>query len=354
MKREPPQGEGQPPIVLPGSLKVAVDSVFLNVSVRNSTTNHSIVGLQKDDFHIYENGVQQQVAQFLPSEAPFNLLLLLDVSGSTASYLKLMRQAAIDFTHQIKTNDRVAIATFSNTVQLVENFTNDRTAAERAINRIKSGGGTAFYDALMTCLDRYMRGIEGRSAIVVFTDGVDNQLERRGGSIVRYDELYRRVQEADTIIYTIFLDTERDVMTRYPTRRPGGGGGWPGGRRRFPGGTFPFPIPIPQPAPSPQPRPNPYPRGQRNETAVYEEARNQLQEIADQTGGRMYAPHKIEELSGVYSEIADDLRVQYQLGYNSTNRSRDGAWREIRVQVAGHPDAVVRTRKGYYARKDSA
>ncbi len=356
-EREPSPRDGQHPVVLPDTLKVDVDSVFLNVSVRDRNTNRSLPNLQKEDFRIYEDGVQQQVAQFLPSEAPFNLLLLLDVSGSTASYLKLMKQAAIDFTHEIKENDRVAIATFNNSVELVQNFTNDRTAAERAINRIRSGGGTAFYDALMTCLNRYMHGIEGRSAIVVFTDGVDNQLEGRGGSMTRYDQLYRRVQEADTMIYTILLDTEGDVMSRAPMGRRGGIGGYPGGRRggRFPGGGFPFPIPFPQPSPSPYPTPSPspYPRSQRNESAAYEEARNQLQEIADQTGGRMYSPHKIDELSGVYSEIADDLRIQYQLAYNSTNLAHDGAWREIRILIDNRPEAVVRTRKGYYARKEA-
>ncbi len=356
-ERETSPGDGQHPLVLPDTLKVDVDSVFLNVSVRDRNTNRSVPGLQKDDFRIYEDGAPQQVAQFLPSEAPFNLLLLLDVSGSTASYLKLMKQAAVDFTHQINESDRVAVATFNNSVELIQNFTNDRTAAERAINRIRSGGGTAFYDALMTCLDRYMRGIEGRSAIVVFTDGVDNQLEGMGGSMTRYDQLYRRVQEADTMIYTILLDTEGDVMSRAPMGRRGGIGGYPGGRRggRFPGGGFPFPIPFPQPSPSPYPTPSPspYPRSQRNESAAYEEARNQLQEIADQTGGRMYSPHKIDELSGVYSEIADDLRIQYQLAYNSTNLAHDGAWREIRILIDNRPEAVVRTRKGYYARKEA-
>ena len=355
-KREASPGEGQAPVVLSDTLKVNVDSVFLNVSVRDRDTSRSVAGLRKEDFTIYEDGVKQQVAQFFPSEAPFNLLLLLDTSGSTESYVGMMKKAAIDFTRQIKETDRIAVATFSNGVQLAENFTNDRSAAERAINHIKSGGGTAFYDALRTCLDRYMRGIEGRSAILVFTDGVDNQLEGKGGSVTTYDQLYRRVQESDTIIYTIFLDTEGQMASRGPMGRPGGGG-WPGGGRgrRYPGGGFPFPLPVPQPYPSPSPSPSPYPRGrQQNERAVYEEARDQLMEIAEQTGGRMYTPHKIDELSGVYSEIADDLRIQYELGYNSTNRAHDGAWREIRVEVMNHPGAVVRTRKGYYARKDNS
>jgi Ca-activated chloride channel family protein len=315
--------------------------------VRDRSTSRSIPSLQKDDFRVYEDGVKQQIDQFLPTEAPFNLLLLLDVSGSTQSYLHLMKQAAIDFTRQIKANDRVAVATFNSRVQLVQDFTNDRAAAARAINRIQSGGGTAFYDALMTCINQYMRNVEGRSAIVVFTDGVDNQLEGKPGtgSQTTYDELFRRIQEIDTIIYTIFLDTEGQVST-VTQRRPGGIGGWPGGRRgRFPG-SIPFPIP--------QPTPNPAPRRQQNQRAIYEEARDQLQEIAEQTGGRMYSPHRIGELSSVYSEIADDLRIQYQLGYNSTNRARDGRWREIRVIVESHPEAEVRTRKGYYARREAA
>ncbi len=341
------------PVAVQGTydLKVNVDSVFLNASVRERTTNRSIPGLQKNDFRIYEDGVEQPIQQLLPTEAPFNLLLLLDVSGSTQSYLHLMKEAAIDFTKQINAKDRIAIATFNSGVQLTQNFTNDRSAAERAINRIKSGGGTAFYDALMTCLNTYMRGIEGRSAIVVFTDGVDNQLERQGtGSHITYDQLYRRVQESDTIIYTIFLDTEGQMQS---ARRGSGtgSGGWPGGRRR---GGFPGSFPLPFPMPTPQPSPNPYPRRRADETAIYEEASEQLHEIAEQTGGRMYTPHKTSELSGVYSEIADDLRIQYLLAYNSTNRAQDGRWRQIQVEVANHPEAVVRTRRGYYARKESA
>lgn len=354
-QRETVSPESRPPVTVQGeyALKIAVDSVYLNVSVRDRNTNRSIGGLKREDFLVFEDRAQQEVAELVPAEAPFNLLLLLDVSGSTQSFLRLMKQAAIDFTRQIKANDRIAIATFNSNVQLVENFTNNRATAEKAINSIRSGGGTAFYDALMTCLDRYMRGIEGRSAIVVFTDGVDNQLIGMGGAGSRttFDELYRRVQEGDTIIYTIFLNTEDQVpsMTRSRSRFPGGVGGYPGqypgGRRRggFPGG-IPFPMPAPQPSP------NPVPRRQQDVGAIFAEAKEQLQEIADETGGRMYTPRKIGELSGVYSEIADDLRIQYLLAYNSTNTKRDGGWREIRVEVENRPEAVARTRRGYYAR----
>ncbi len=371
LTQEAPAAAQQAPVVMDGgfALKVDVDSVFLNLSARERNSNRSVPGLLKEDFRVYEDGVKQEISHFLPTEAPFDLLLLMDVSGSTQSYLNLMKKAAIDFTRQIKPTDRVAIATFNSSVQLVENFTNDRSLAERAIQRIHSGGGTAFYDALLTCIGRYMKGVEGRKAIVVFTDGVDNQLEGRTveGSHTTFNELYRQVQESDTIIYTIFLDTEGMVpgMTRGQSRFPpiiggypgGGRTGYPGGGRTgYPGsypGSIPLPIPIPQPVPQPRPGGGPggMPGGRGDPREVYEIARNQLNDIAEQTGGRMYSPRRIEELSGVYTEIAEDLRVQYQLAYNSNNREEDGGWREIRVDVTGRSDIVVRTRKGYFARK---
>ena len=346
----------QQPSALPGgySLKVNVDLVSLNVSVLDRNSGRSVGQLQAEDFLVYEDGVQQQIEQVAPSEAPFDLLLLLDVSGSTQSFLPMMKKAAVDFTRRIKANDRIALAAFNSSVRLIQGFTSDRAAAESAIQMIQAGGGTAFYDALTACVDQYMRDIEGRSAIVVFTDGVDNQLygQPSAGSMVRFDELYRRIQEIEPIIYTIFLDTEGMVPTT-----PGATG--PANTRVIidvlgdimRGGKLPgsYPPTIPNPAPTPLPSP----RGPSNpdERAAYAEAMKQLLMIAEQTGGRFYSPGRIEELSGVYSQIADDLRIQYQLSYNSTNREYDGRWREIRVQIKNHPEAVVRVRKGYYARK---
>ena len=334
-------------------LKVDVDSVFLNLSVRERANNRSLSGLQKTDFLVYEDDVLQDIEQFLPTEAPFNLLLLLDVSGSTGSYLKMMKDAAIEFTRIIKENDRIGIATFNSRVHLVQNFTSDRNEAERAIKHIRSGGGTAFYDALMTCINQYMKGMQGRNAIVVFTDGVDNQLEGvpESGSITRFDELYRRVQEVDAIVYTIFLNTDEDNRVAvFPGTGTAGPPAWPGGRRMG-GNSFPFPFPFPGISPFP----GIHRRSVSDEpNTVYRKAREQLMLISDQTGGRMYSPVKIDQLAGIYSEIADDLRILYQLGYNSTNWVHDGKWRNIRVEVQNNREAVIRTRRGYFAtQKDS-
>jgi Ca-activated chloride channel homolog len=327
-----------PPIV--GSegnptFKVSVDWVFLNVSVRDRYSNRSLTDLTGEDFEIYEDGVLQEVGLFETAESPFHLLLLLDVSGSTESFIGLSKEASIQFTNEINANDRIGAATFNSNVRLVQDFTNDRSAVAASIRRVRSGGGTAFYDALLESVDNYMRGIQGRKAIVVFTDGVDNQLSgsRGEGSRTPFQVLFRRIQEIDTIVYPIFLDTEEGTYTGVPST--GGIGDILadiilGGR---------VPGQIPGPSTNPQ-----------SNRAAYREARLQLQEIADQTGGRMYAPQAINDLNRVYSEIADDLRIQYWLGYTSSNRNTDGSWRAIQVKAKNHPNAAVRTRKGYYAR----
>ncbi len=329
---------GAPPVVgSDGSptFKVSVDLVFLNVSVRDRYNNRSLPNLTREDFEIYEDGVLQEVGLFETAESPFHLLLLLDVSGSTESFIGLSKEASIQFTNEINANDRIGAATFNSNVRLIQDFTNDRSAVAASIRRVRSGGGTAFYDALLESVNNYMGSIQGRKAIVVFTDGVDNQLSgsRGEGSRTPYQSLFRRIQEIDTIIYPIFLDTEEGSYTGMP---PTGGIGdilgdiifGRGNPGRFPG-------------------PSTHPRSNR---ATYQEARSQLQEIADQTGGRMYAPQAINDLNRVYSEIADDLRIQYWLGYTSSNRNMDGSWRAIQVKVRNHPSAAVRTRKGYYAR----
>jgi VWFA-related protein len=313
-------------------IKVNVDAVLLNVSVLDRLTNRSIPGLRKDDFLVYEDNVAQDIQEVLPADSPFNLLLLLDVSGSTAPYIKLMREAGAGFVSQIGADDRIAVAAFNNRVRLLQDFTGEQKEAARAIRRAHSGGGTAFYDALLTCIDTYMGILPGRKAIVVFTDGVDNRLygDRRDGSAASFAELRRRVEETDMLIYTIFLDGGYHSS-------PVNGPAW-----RFPRwGGLSFPLPFPMPGT--------FPGSRGEERAAYETAREQLGEIAEQTGGRMYSPRRADDLSAAYAQVAQDLRTQYLLSYSSSNHSHDNRWRSIRVEVNGRPNAVARTRKGYYA-----
>jgi len=315
-------------------LKVNVNAVLLNVSARDRHTNRSIPNLRKEDFLVYDDGALQKVDQFAASDAPFSALLLIDNSGSTRTFLPLMKRAATDFTLLLKADDRVAVAAFNSLVELLQDFTDDRSRAGRAIGSISSIGGTAFYDALMTSIDIYMRGVTERSAIVVFTDGVDNQLEGENteGSRTLFSQVYRKIQEIDPLIYTIFLDTDDPRLGRQSAGRPdlSPGVGWP----------FPVPRRPRRPAPGSTPPPG---------RPIYEKAREQLRAIADQTGGRMYSLTRAEDLEGAYREIAEDLKVQYVLSYTPNNHGRDGMWHDIRIQVRNRGDVAIRTRKGYYA-----
>jgi len=314
------------------ALRVNVDWIYLNVSVRDSYNNRAVDNLRQEDFRVLEDGVEQRIDKFITTEAPFSLLLLLDVSGSTQGQMDLIQDASIEFTRLMKPADRIAIAAFNSESRLLQDFTNDRQRLESTLRTIRSGGGTAFYDAMERSINEYMNGVEGRKAIVVFTDGIDNRLthDYSSGSRTSYPELFRQIQEIDTLIYTIFVDTE-SRFGRTASRFPGGtlgeilgdiirGGG---GQRR--------------------------PQGPWGSDPAYEEARRQLEEIAEQTGGRMYSPTRFEDLGTSYAEIARDLRTQYTLGYHSSNPTPDGEWRAVEVQIPGKPEYLVRTRKGYYA-----
>ena len=298
----PPQAGGAPD---PGtgefSVKVDVNWIYLNVSVRDRLTNRNIPDLKRDDFLVYEDSQQQRIEQFQSTDAPFSILLLLDVSGSTDDYVADVKTAAIEFLRQMRSDDRVAIAIFNSNTYMVHAFTSDRRRLERQIRRIRSGGGTAFYDALDVSVNDYLYGEEGRKAIVVFTDGIDGQLigQRSSGSRITFGELYRSIEETESIIYTIFLDTQN--------------------------------------------------RGGQGNGRAYETAYAQMQRIADQTGGRFYGPNSIYDVQRMFQEIADDLRVQYMLAYNSTNTNNDGSWRRINIRVRDNRNWAPRSRKGYYA-----
>jgi VWFA-related protein len=332
-----PQAQPQQGRLQAGSynIKVDVNSVLLNASVRDRRTNRTIPNLGKDDFLLYEDGVLQKVDQLISGDAPFFSLLLIDNSGSTREFLPLMKESAMDFVNRLKPEDQVAVASFNSLVNLEQDFTDDRDLLAKAIRKIDSIGGTAFYDALLTCIDRYSLGITGRTAIIVFTDGVDNRLEgpNSEGSRTDFSDLYRRVQEADQIIYTIFLDTPTDTPSAGAPRT---GPQWP-----FPG-PFPGPWPIPR---NPQRQPKP------DRTEIHAEAQQQLWDIADQTGGRMYRLTDIQDLSKIYREILDDLRSQYVIAYTPNRHTADSEWHEIKVRVKNRTDIAVRTRKGYYAQQ---
>ncbi|HEY3138185.1 MAG TPA: VWA domain-containing protein [Blastocatellia bacterium] len=285
-------------------LKAAL--VNLNVSVTNRA-GVALANLKKEDFAVAENGEQQKIEFFQPSTAPFNLVLALDLSGSIKDKLDIIKSAALRFLDVVSPQDKVAVVTFTDQIRVVSQLTSDREELKRRIKLIdRSQGGTAFYEAMWFALVDTLRGTGGqRNAIVVMTDGVDSSLDRYNPMQTRvsFNQLARRLEESDVLTFPIYLDTEYEEV---------------------------------------------FERGNSTSEA-YAIARDQLERVAELTGGQMFKAEKASDLSGVYKQVAAAIRTVYSVGYYPINPERDGTFRRVRVLV-NRPDAAVRTRKGYYAK----
>lgn len=285
-------------------LKAAL--VNLNVSVTNRS-GVALANLRKEDFEVAENSEPQKIEFFQPTTAPFNLVLALDLSGSIKDKLDVVKSAALRFVEVLGPQDKVAVVTFTDEIRVVSQLTNDREELKRRIKAVdRSQGGTAFYEALWFSLMDTLRGTRGqRNAIVVMTDGVDSSLDRYNPmqSRVSFNQLARRLEESDVIVFPIYLDTEYQEV---------------------------------------------FERGNSSSEA-YAVARDQLERIGELTGGQIFKAEKVGDLSGVYKQVAAAIRTVYSVGYYPTNPERDGTFRRVRVGV-NRADAAVRTRKGYYAK----
>jgi VWFA-related protein len=280
--------------------------VSLNVGVTDRG-GKGLPDLRKEDFQVFEDGQSQEVEFFAPTSALFNLVLLMDLSGSIAEKINVVKSAALRFLDVIGPQDRVAVLVFTREVQVVSPLTTDRSLLrERIINIEKPRGGTAFYEAVWFALDETLRGTQGqRNALVLMTDGVDNSLEwfdRYAPTRVSFERLARRLEEADVMAFPIYIDTEEEVVWERMAGTP----------------------------------------------MSYEVARSQLAQMAGLTGGQMFQAKRADDLSRVYDLVAAALRTVYSVGYYPTNQERDGTFRRVRVRV-NREGAVARTRRGYYS-----
>lgn len=297
-----------------GENKEDEESVKLNSSLVNlnvSATNRSgvaIGNLSKEDFAIYENGEKQEVEFFAPSSAPFNLVLVLDLSGSIKEKLDVVKAAALKFVDSVGKNDKVAVLTFTDQVRVVSQLTENRELVKKRIKAIeRPDGGTAFYEAMWFALTDTLRGTRGqRNAIVVMTDGVDSSMDRNYPSPTRvtFERLAQRLEESDALVFPIYLDTEYDDV---------------------------------------------YNTAFNNLAEVYAIARMQLERLAEITGGTSYRAEQVGDLGGVYKQIILGLRTIYSVGYYPTKSERDGTYRRVQVRV-DRSDVAVRSRRGYYAK----
>jgi len=289
-------------------IRVDTELVSVNVSVVDRGTNRGVNDLTKDDFRLYEDNAQQQIAHFESASAPFNLVLLVDLSGSTAKVVELIKGAAMHFVEAARPFDRIAVITFAGNQVVVSPLTSDHGALRTRIHSIqKPDGSTKLYDSLAFAMEEVFREAKDsrRNAVVVMSDGMDSTLPNvtGEGSALSYEELLRRISEFDGVIYSVWVKTQSYV-----------------------------PLSI---------------HDIQQET--WDQGHDDLKEMADSGGGMFYECNKLEDLAGAYERVVADLGMVYTLSYRPTNKVRDGSWRTIRVNV-NRPNTVARGKRGYYAK----
>ena len=285
-------------------------------------------GLAKENFKILEDGVEQDIALFSNAHQPFTVALVLDMSYSTTFKIAEIQSAAISFIAQLRPEDKVMVISFDEEVHMLCEATSDRQEVYRAIKRTKIATGTSLYEAVALVMNNRLRSIEGRKAIILFTDGVDTTSRRESD----YSNL-RDAMELDALIYPIRYDTYADVQRMKNkgvilTQPPGGTGPTIGG--------IPLPVPVITGGASSA--------GTTEED--YRRAEEYLNNLALRTGGRTYLASSIGGLGDAFAKIASELREFYSLGYYPKDDRIVGKTTSIKVHV-DQPGLVIRTREGY-------
>lgn len=311
-------------------IKVNTTLVTIPVSVMDRDGRY-VPNLQKEDFRLWEDGVEQEVAFFSSVDKPFSVVLMLDTSPSTQFRLEDIQDAAINFVNQLRADDRVMVVSFNDSINVLCDLTTDRSRLEHAIRRAHTGDGTRLYDAVEMVMNRQLNRIAGRKAIVLFTDGVDTTSRRAS-----YQSTLTDAQELDALIYSVQYDTSGDVASSGPfPSTPDDvfgqilgsifGGGRRGNRRGGGGGGYPPNGRIPN---------------------DYRLADDYLRDLADNTGGRQYHAETLQNMALAFANVAEELRRQYSIGYYPKNSGQPGQRRQIRVR-ANRPNLAVRARDSY-------
>lgn len=332
---------------------VRVDTQLVSVpAVVTTTAGRPLSGLKTENFKLFENGQLQKIEDFATTEAPFEIALLLDTSGSTRNDIELIREAALSFIEALRKGDRVAIVGFGGgrqgpSVDVLSRLTDDRTQLRRAVDNLGSTSGTPFYDGLERVADEIFREppreeVMGRRALVALTDGVDStgraEFETARAKLIRSGVASYFIQvNTEEFVENALLRPcgEGVVLSTKQLRRH---------RRIF------------------QPRlrleditdfceMGSFERMQVSRD-LYGLARREMNELARASGGRNFLAASLRDARDAFAKVAAEIGTQYSLGYYPTNKARDGKFRTIKVEVQGVQDkAQVRAREGYYAPK---
>jgi VWFA-related protein len=304
------------------TIRLSVEMVSLPVVVTDRD-GVRMLDLQKEDFQVYEDGVIQEIAGFGLTDEPVSIALAIDTSGSVEDQLARMQNEAIRFVNLLHPDDSVAVMSFSEDIELHEDWSMDRKRNARGIKETRHGTCTKVFEAVWLALEEVLKPIQERKALVLFTDGDDTASFKASEK-----DTIELAKETRAAIYSVYFQ---------PSNRSFGGGM---------GGGFPVPGRPPTTPPTLPPTGGSGCGG----IGIPSGGRGYLSELADLTGGRVFDARRMEDLGPAFEQVAKELASQYSIGYYSSNNKRDGKFRRVEVKVK-QKGLSVRTKKGYYAPK---
>ena len=338
---------------------VRVDTQLVSVpAVVTNNLGHPLAGLRAENFALFENGQPQRITNFATTEAPFEIALLLDTSGSTRADVALIRRAANAFIDSLRPGDRIAIVGFNTstkestalaTVEVLTKLTADRKVLRKAVENLGSSSGTPFYDALQRIDEEVFQApppedVRGRRAVVALTDGVDST------SDTSFGEARDKLLRAGVACYFIQVNTEDFVEDRLMKDCEDNGRltlsekQLERYRRIFAPGTqredYTSFCRLGQ-----------FERMQISRD-LYNLARREMNDLARASSGKNFVATDLGDARAAFAQVANEIGTQYSLGYYPANKSRDGTYRAIHIEVRGVTGKPkVRAREGYYAPK---
>src|SRR5687767_626319 len=339
---------------------VRVDTRLVSVpAVVTDSAGRPLSGLRAENFRLIEDGQVQTISNFGTAETPFEIALLLDTSGSTRDDVALIRSAANSFIQALRPGDRVGVVAFNTaqtvaaeraaTVEVLTPLTSDRDALRTAIENVGSSNGTPYYDALERVADSVFRNppsdeVRGRRAVVALTDGVDSASNSDFGTA------RMKLSRAGIACYFIQVNTEDFVEDRLMKDCQDDGQITLSQRQIERYRKIFFPSAKAEKFNS-FCQMGPFERMSISR-GLYNLARREMNDLAKVSGGRSFAAATLADARAAFARVAADIGTLYSLGYYPSNKTRDGKYRAIKLEVRGVKDKTeIRARDGYYAPK---
>ena len=302
-------------------INVETSVVRLNVGVADRQ-GRPVTDLERSVFTVYEDGVKQPIVGLEPSTAPFSVVLMLDMSGSTLPFRQVLKAAANRFVYALSPEDRVAVVEFYDRVNLRNDFTTNGKVILHSIDASNGRGKTRLYDAIDFALDKLAREKGRRKAIIVLSDGVDSNAQAADR-----DKL---AEMPDSKVPNGIQPDDYGPMAEILRKSD-----------KLGVSIYPLALPTGDPAKLADPTPR--------QIEMFRAARERFAFIAQRTGATIRTINRLEDMGRLYAEVAADLRTLYTIDYQPLNYKRDGKWHSIKVEVT-NPELISRTRTGYFAR----